>query len=259
MALLTCPECSGSVSSTAAHCPHCGYRAQVVSVQNATASVQKATATVLEKIRGLRRFVTRGNVFGLVAIAVSSAVIAGLVTYKRRVDEAEAKRLKVPQTFEPERAFDELNIDDGENNEPHPASIFFARWAAKHWTEKWFENIGDEHTTFDEAMASAARDKGKRMCVRAPFVMPSDFDETPEGRIFSGVFIGSRPSHAYLYYAVGPNKDQPRESHDPARVFCGFALGREHYMTTGKTREHALRVAGDFFPKDSVKLTEKWP
>lgn len=56
MALIICPECSREISSTAVHCPHCGYVLQ----KDRTIKVQfPQTRTLLQ---GCRVYDDRGNV-----------------------------------------------------------------------------------------------------------------------------------------------------------------------------------------------------
>lgn len=109
MAIASCPECGGKVSTTVTSCPHCGYRPPVVAPRESTvgdgtiraysnamvASLLFAAAGVALFLRGDDTTTYEGLTvaeYGLAACIVSSLsfVISGVLYWRHRRSHTES-------------------------------------------------------------------------------------------------------------------------------------------------------------------------
>lgn len=259
MALKTCPECGGQVSTTASSCPHCGYRETVAAIGNAAGVV---AGKVSFMARLLAAMFTWRAVAALSVLLVGVAVLWGGVKYKQAQDAAAARRaaaearLRVPEASSGKAAYKALDIEDSDED-PHDQSIVFARWLLRHQDTETLDVITDPYFTYDRAIDSSSQWRGDRVCVRAPNVAPSRRAiVTPDGDVAEGVFLGKYSRQVYVYYAIGEMNVDQLEVEDRDRVFCGYLLARESYRAKSGEKVKALRVAGSFFPKATMRLND---
>ena len=101
MALITCKECGGTVSDTAASCPHCGYLMKSPSVQ--TAKSEKSTEWIPVVA------------FFAIAIALIAIIAVIAITAQRKQTESFNKAVQEALTVEDGKQLEDYMKETEEN------------------------------------------------------------------------------------------------------------------------------------------------